>query len=218
MSKTEMTAGEVWDSLVEGNDRFISGRPHHPHQTPERRGELVGEQTPHAAILGCSDSRVPAEIVFDCGLGDLFVVRNIGQVVNETVIATMEFAVVALGVPLIVVKAHTSCGAVAATIEQSGSTPPDTTPAIRNALDLIRPAVAEEWLSAPRASHVVDAELIDANSAGRRHVRRMIAELTSRSEVIAEAVDQGKVSIVGCQYDLNHGRTVPVTSVGALNI
>ena len=116
MPAATATAQDVWDSLVEGNWRFIAGTAEHPHQTPERRGELKGQQHPIAAVLGCSDSRVPGEIVFDCGLGDLFVVRNIGQIVNETVIATMEYAVLALGVPLIVVKAHTSCGAVAATI------------------------------------------------------------------------------------------------------
>ncbi|MGB4135927.1 MAG: carbonic anhydrase [Microbacterium sp.] len=218
MTHAATTAQEVWDSLVQGNQRFITGTAEHPHQTPERRGELRQRQNPKAAVLGCSDSRVPGEIVFDCGLGDLFVVRNIGQIVNETVIATMEYAVLALGVPLIVVKAHTSCGAVAAAIAEGSADPDATTPAIRAALGHIRPAVEQEWRAHQRDSHVFDPATLDADSAGRHHASAMLHELSQRSEAIAEAVAAGRLSLVGCQYDLETGRAVPVTAIGRIQI
>lgn len=107
----------------------------HPQQGAARRTELSSSQAPNAAFLGCSDSRVAAEILFDCGLGDLFVVRNIGQISNANTTATMEFAVAELGVAVIVVLAHCSCGAVAAAINQSSATPSDVSPAIRRELE-----------------------------------------------------------------------------------
>lgn len=113
----------------------------HPQQGAARRTELSSSQAPNAAFLGCSDSRVAAEILFDCGLGDLFVVRNIGQISNANTTATMEFAVAELGVAVIVVLAHCSCGAVAAAINQSSATPSDVSPAIRRELEEIQPAV-----------------------------------------------------------------------------
>src|SRR5699024_7325110 len=106
MGSQRVTPQQAWDALVEGNERFMSGDLLHPQQSAARRNEISGNQTPNAAFLGCSDSRVAAEILFDCGLGDLFVVRNIGQIANSNTTATMEFAVTELGVAVIVVLAH----------------------------------------------------------------------------------------------------------------
>ena len=95
------TPGEVWREMVRGNDRFVAGAPLHPRQDVERRAETATLQTPHAALFGCSDSRLAAEIIFDKGLGDLFVVRNAGQVISDSVIGSLEYAVAVLHVPLI---------------------------------------------------------------------------------------------------------------------
>ncbi|MBS1905890.1 MAG: carbonic anhydrase [Actinobacteria bacterium] len=218
MSADRLSAQGAWDALVQGNQRFLTGRLQHPRQSPDRRSEIETRQTPTAAVLGCSDSRVPAEVVFDCGLGDLFVARNIGQIVDDTVIATMEFAVVELQVPLIVVKAHTSCGAVAATIAHSADPELPTTPSIANALTRIEPAVEQEWYGSSRDEARIDPALIDADAAGRRHVQAMIGELARRSEAIAAAVADGSVSLVGCQYRLDTGRVVPVSALGLVRI
>lgn len=103
MTLQRVTPQQAWDALAQGNERFMNGALQHPQQNAARRSELSTSQAPDAAFLGCSDSRVAAEILFDCGLGDLFVARNIGQIANGNIIATMEFAVAELGVAVIVV-------------------------------------------------------------------------------------------------------------------
>ena len=103
--------------MVRGNERFVAGEPQHPRQDVERREQLAEAQAPHAALFGCSDSRLAAEIIFDKGLGDLFVVRNAGQVISDSVIGSLEYAVAVLDVPLIVVLGHDECGAVSAAID-----------------------------------------------------------------------------------------------------
>ena len=113
------TPAQVWKEMVRGNERFVAGEPHHPRQDVERREELAHAQAPHAALFGCSDSRLAAEIIFDKGLGDLFVVRNAGQVISDSVIGSLEYAVAVLEVPLILVLGHDECGAVAAAIESA---------------------------------------------------------------------------------------------------
>ncbi|MET0303520.1 MAG: carbonic anhydrase, partial [Microbacteriaceae bacterium] len=103
--------------MVRGNDRFVAGEPRHPRQDVERRTATAQLQTPHAALFGCSDSRLAAEIIFDKGLGDLFVVRNAGQVISDSVVGSLEYAVAVLNVPLILVLGHDECGAVKAAID-----------------------------------------------------------------------------------------------------
>src|SRR5690606_9148987 len=122
------TPAKAWREMVRGNGRFIAGEPRHPRQDVERRGELIGNQAPHAALFGCSDSRLAAEIIFDKGLGDLFVVRNAGQVISDSVLGSLEYAVEILGVPLIVVLGHDECGAVAAAIECQAPDAPSIPP------------------------------------------------------------------------------------------
>src|SRR5690606_19747038 len=92
MSPTK-TPAAAWQEMVRGNERFVAGTPHHPRQDVERRTELIGTQNPSVALFGCSDSRLAAEIIFDKGLGDLFVVRNAGQIISDSVIGTLEYAV-----------------------------------------------------------------------------------------------------------------------------
>jgi carbonic anhydrase len=218
MEAPRLTPQEAWDALVRGNERFMNGTLMHPQQSAIRRSELSASQAPDAAFLGCSDSRVAAEILFDCGLGDLFVARNIGQIANDNVTATMEFAVAELGVAVIVVLAHASCGAVAAAIDQSSETPAEVTPAIKAELEQIQPAVQQEWLSEHRDTPYVDPSIIDADAVGRRHLSTTINVLMRSSRVISDAVARGDLAIVGCQYQLEEGRVVPIAAVGRLHI
>ena len=130
------TPAEAWAEMVRGNDRFVTGAPLHPRQDVDRREELADSQAPHAVLFGCSDSRLAAEIIFDKGLGDLFVVRNAGQVVSDSVIGSIEYGVAVLGVPLLVVLGHDSCGAVAAAI---ATAEPDAEPLPPHIAELIAP-------------------------------------------------------------------------------
>ncbi|AXK46560.1 MULTISPECIES: carbonic anhydrase [Brachybacterium] len=218
MSNPRVTPQQAWDALAEGNERFMAGTLNHPQQSAARRSELSTFQAPNAAFLGCSDSRVAAEILFDCGLGDLFVVRNIGQIANENTVATMEFAVSALGVSVIVVLAHGSCGAVKAAIDQTTADPSPVTPAIRKELEEIRPAVQQEWFATQQVSPYVDTDLIEADAVGRRHLAETVNALMRQSTVISDAVAAGELGIVGCQYQLEEGRVAPISWVGKLDV
>jgi carbonic anhydrase len=117
MSETKITADQALQALLAGNARFAQGSPLRPHQYPERRKEVSPEQHPFAAILTCSDSRVSPELIFDQGLGDLYVMRNAGNIVGNLVLGSLEHAVDHLDVPLILVIGHTLCGAIAATVK-----------------------------------------------------------------------------------------------------
>lgn len=203
MSDARRTPAQVWGEMSRGNERFVSGAPKHPRQDAERRAELAGSQAPHAALFGCSDSRLAAEIIFDKGLGDLFVVRNAGQVISESVIASLEYAVAVLDTPLIVVLAHDTCGAVAAAI---GLDDPDAAPLpphIAGHIAGIRPAVR----SVPSR---------DPDEVGRAHLARTVHALVERSELISDAIAAGTLAVVGANYRLAQGRVTPDVVVGSI--
>uniref|UniRef100_UPI003A873204 carbonic anhydrase n=1 Tax=Leucobacter sp. BZR 635 TaxID=3378705 RepID=UPI003A873204 len=204
--------------LIAGNERFVTGGSAHPNQNVERRSELVNQQTPDVALFGCSDSRLAAEIIFDCGLGDLFIARNMGHVVAESITASMEYAVTELGASLIVVLAHDSCGAVAAAIDQSGREPSDTTVSVKNTLAPIQPSVQQLWLQGRTDTPYVDPSKVDANAVGRLHLGATVNELLRTSRAISDAVDAGRLAVVGCQYRLTEGRAVPYTVVGPVDL
>lgn len=218
MNAPRVTPQEAWDALAAGNERFMNDTLRHNNQDTDRRHELAAGQAPNAAFLGCADSRVAAEMLFDCGLGDLFVARNIGQVANMNMVATLEYAVAVLGSAVIVVLAHDSCGAVAAAIDQTSAHPTEVTAAIRDELALIQPAVQQVWFKEHRKTPYVDPAKIDANAVGRRHLVTTINQLVRSSRVLSEAVASGKLGIVGCQYQLDNGRVAPVTALGNLDI
>lgn len=218
MAQTRVTPQEAWDTFIAGNERFISSESSHPNQDVERRTELANTQAPDVALFGCSDSRLAAEIIFDCGLGDLFIARNMGHVVAESIVASMEYAVTALGTSLIVVLAHDSCGAVAAAIDQSGRTPPAVTDSVRNTLAPIQPCVQQLWQRDRHDTPYADASAIDANAVGRLHLAATVNQLLRDSRAISDAVDRGDLAVVGCQYRLTEGRAVPYTAVGPLQI
>lgn len=207
---TTLTPDEAWRLMVEGNRRFVAGTPEHPNQDVGKRHELVDGQAPMATLLGCSDSRLAAEIIFDKGLGDLFVVRNAGQVIGESIVASLEYAVAVLGVPLIVVLAHDSCGAVRAAID---GTAIDAAPLPPHIWKLVAPIVpaARKVLAEQGGSTVAD---IDPDLVGQEHLRNTVRDLLQSSELIAQAVADGRLGIVGANYRLNEGTAVPVVTAG----
>ncbi|NLB48081.1 MAG: carbonic anhydrase [Microbacteriaceae bacterium] len=209
---------EAWDELAQGNLRFVEGGQEHPNQGVERRSSLAATQAPDVALFGCSDSRLSAEIIFDRGLGDLFIARNMGHVVAESITASMEYAVVELGVALIVVLAHDSCGAVAAAIDQMSEQPADVPVAVKNTLDPILPAVQHLWMREQRHTPYADATRLDADAIGRVHLANTVNDLLRSSRIISDAVAAGRLGIVGCQYRLAEGRVAPVSAVGPLGI
>ncbi|QIK62810.1 carbonic anhydrase [Leucobacter viscericola] len=218
MTSPRVTPQQAWDALAAGNARFIKGGPQHPRQDVERRNELATVQKPDAALFGCSDSRLAAEIIFDAGLGDLFVARNMGHVVAESITASMEYAVVNLGAAIIVVLAHDSCGAVAASIDQMTKDPTPVPLAVGNTLEPILPAVQRLWMRENRNTPYVDSTLIDADAVGRVHLDNTVNALLRSSRIISDAVANGTLGVVGCQYRLAEGRAVPVSAVGPLDI
>lgn len=218
MTAPRVTPQQAWDALAAGNRRFIEGGPQHPRQDVERRSELAGTQAPDAALFGCSDSRLSAEIIFDAGLGDLFVARNMGHVVAESITASMEYAVSNLGSAIIVVLAHDSCGAVAAAIDQMAQNPAPVPSAVEHTLDPILPAVQHLWMREHRDTPYVDAGAIDADAVGRLHLDATVNALLRSSRIISDAVADGRLGIVGCQYRLADGRVSPITSVGQVTI
>ncbi|QPZ39557.1 carbonic anhydrase [Paramicrobacterium chengjingii] len=201
--------GKAWAEMMRGNARFVAGEPNHPRQDIGRRESLAHVQHPDVVLFGCSDSRLAAEIIFDKGLGDLFVVRNAGQVVSDSAIGSLEYAVGILNVPLVVVLGHDGCGAVAAAIDSQKPDAAPLPPAIDGLVQQIVPSVKE----AAAAASVKPGEA-DPFEAGRLHIRRTITELLERSEMISDAVANNTLGIVGANYKLAEGRVVADAMVG----
>jgi len=204
----QRTPADVWREMVRGNERFVRGEPLHPRQDVERRTELSLGQAPHAALFGCSDSRLSAEIIFDKGLGDLFVVRNAGQVISESVVGSLEYAVSVLNVPLIVVLGHDACGAVSAAIDSVKPNAAPLPPHIASLTDKIVPAV--------RRAAVISNGNPDPIDVGREHLRDTIAELIASSELISDAIAAGTLAVVGANYRLTEGTAIPDVHVGEI--
>ena len=193
----------AWKALKEGNERFVAGTPQHPSQSVEHRASLATGQKPTAVVFGCADSRVAAELIFDQGLGDMFVVRTAGQAIDSAVLGSIEFAVTVLDVPLIVVLGHDSCGAVKAALGaiDDGAIPGGF---VRDVVERVAPSILmgrREGLSR-----------VDEFEA--RHVSETIAQLMSRSSAIAERVAAGDLAIAGATYHLADGRAALVDHVG----
>lgn len=200
------TAQEVWETLQTGNANFMAGTPAHPRQNAEQRKNIAQEQRPFAAIFGCSDSRLAAEMIFDVGLGDLFVVRNAGQVLAETILGSLEFAVEVLDVPLILILGHDQCGAIRATMESVDGKLELNGKFIHNLVSRIMPSVTRG-----RAAGEHSIEQFTA-----RHVSDTIQELVERSEIIANAVAAGKLAVVGANYRLEQGEVSLIAQKGSL--
>jgi carbonic anhydrase len=188
--------------LLAGNERFVTGTRVHPNQDAERRAAVADNQTPFAVIFGCSDSRLAAEIIFDRGLGDLFVVRTAGHTIGGEVLGSIEYAVAVLDAPLVVVLGHNSCGAVSATrdaLAEGAQSPPGH---VRAVVDAVAPSVR---LAAVRGVDNVDG-IVDV------HIRHTVEDLVGGSEVLAEALAAGRCAVVGMSYHLGEGRVRVVST------
>ena len=210
MTATRRTPAQAWREMERGNARFVAGEPLHPRQDVDRRAELAGAQAPNAALFGCSDSRLAAEIIFDKGLGDLFVIRNAGQVISDSVIGSLEYAVAVLRVPLILVLGHDECGAVRAAMDSTKPGAPQLPVHIRGIVNQILPAVQRVRLTSGAAA----VDELDALEVGRQHLRDTVGALLSASELISDEVAAGTLAIVGANYKLREGRVEPDVVVG----
>jgi len=192
--------GPVTDSfqeLLDGNQRFVNNDARHPHADPKWRHENATHgQHPWATVISCSDSRVPIEMVFDAGLGDLFVVRVAGNVVDADETGSVEYAVEHLHTPLIAVIGHEQCGAVTAVVKKAVAAGD-----IPRLVEHIRPAVMKVSESHPGLS---DEELLHLSV--RENVIHTMRDLTNRSEAVREAVKAGKLKVRGGVYDLDTGK------------
>jgi carbonic anhydrase len=197
------TPVSAWKALKEGNERFVAGEPSHPSQSVEHRASLAAGQQPTAIIFGCADSRVAAELIFDQGLGDVFVVRTAGQAIDSAVLGSIEYAVGVLNVPLIVVLGHSSCGAVKATISaiDEGAIPGGF---VRDVVERVVPSI----LAGRREG------LTSVDQFEKRHVSETVAQLVSRSAAIAERVEAGTLALAGVTYNLAEGKAELVDHVG----
>lgn len=204
MTETQTpTPRDAFDLLMAGNQRFVSGTPEHPNQDATRRTEIAPSQQPFAVLFGCSDSRLAAEIIFDRGLGDLFVVRTAGHVAGTEVLGSIEFGVSVLNAPLVVVLGHDSCGAVAAACSalENGQTPGGF---VRDVVERVTPSVL-----AARAAGRETAEEILAE-----HIEHTVDLLLERSRVLADAVAAGRLAVVGLSYRLSDGSAELVATRG----
>ena len=196
-----ISAREALERLREGNRRFVADLQGDGRLTREtRRHELPDSQEPFAIILGCSDARVPAEIVFDQGLGDLFVIRVAGNIVASSQIGSVEFAAERFGTPLVVVLGHSRCGAVSATLEELMRPKENQSRNLRSIVDRIRPSV--EVLLATDLRH--DPEAL-VRHAIRTNVRVSANHLRHGSEVLEQLIQREGLLVVGAEYSLETG-------------
>jgi carbonic anhydrase len=195
--------GDALRVMTEGNARFVAGNPEHPNQDAGRRAALAPAQRPFAVLFGCSDSRLAAEIIFDQGLGDLFVVRTAGHVTGAEALGSIEYGVSVLECPLVVVLGHDSCGAVAAALESldQGRLPGGF---VRDVVERVTPSVL-----AARAAGIEDADAIVDE-----HIRQTVDLLMERSQLLASRVAEGRVAVVGLSYRLRDGQARTVAAHG----
>lgn len=200
------TAHQAWSVLESGNSNFVAGTPAHPRQDADARVAIANKQKPFAALFGCSDSRLAAEMIFDVGLGDLFVVRNAGQVIAETILGSLEYAVEVLEVPLILVLGHDECGAIRSTMDAANGNLELQGDFIHNLVERIMPTVKRS----------LDAGETSIDEITDRHVRDTIDELMERSKVISQAVKDGKLALVGANYKLELGEIHVIVTHGLI--
>jgi carbonic anhydrase len=190
----KLNADQALQTLMEGNKRYVAAKSLRPNQSAQRRGEVAKDQNPFAVILGCSDSRVPAEVIFDQGLGDLFVIRLAGNVAGNLALGSIEYAVEYLGVPLVMVLGHSRCGANSAAVQVAEKSAP-APGHIASLIEAIWPAVNQVR---DRPGDLVD-NAITAN------VALIVERLKSLPPILSEFVQKGKLRIVGARYDLDTG-------------
>ena len=196
-----ISAAEALERLQQGNQRFVSGvRSLDTLTSQMRRDEHLAGQNPFAIILGCSDSRVPAEIIFDQGLGALFVIRVAGNVVAPSQVGSVEFAAERFGTQLVVVLGHTQCGAIEATLEELGRPYMEQSPNMRSIVNRVRPSVEP----------LLETELAETPAAllalaSRANIRASANQLRHGSQILEQLIQKGRLSVVGGEYSLETG-------------
>lgn len=191
-----VSASEALERLEAGNKRFVSDSPIRPNSDAARRRELVAGQHPFATIISCADSRVPAELIFDQGLGDLFVIRIAGNISNYAILGSVEYASLHLGVNLIVVLGHRSCGAVSAAVDSVDFDGPATYSHVNELLDAIRPAVR---IARSQGNDDLLERSVQQNAI-------MVAEQVRRSEPVIAGLEAQGVEVHSAYYDLESGK------------
>ncbi len=192
-SQASITPALALERLKAGNQRFVEGRPLPRNLAAQRQSTAAG-QFPFAVVLSCLDSRTSTEQIFDLGIGDVFNARVAGNVLNDDILGSMEFACAAAGARLIAVVGHTSCGAVKGACEQV------KLGHLSGLLEKIQPAVART----PSSPAGAGAAYVDAVS--RNHVKLVMSQIRERSQLLADLIQSGKVGLVGGMYDLETGR------------
>ena len=187
-----LSAKQALDKLKEGNARFVKFHSKHPDENKKRRKEMLEGQHPFVVILSCSDSRVPAELIFDQGLGDIFVIRNAGNVLNEHVIGSIEYAVMHCGVKLIVIMGHQDCGAIAATLSGVSETK-----YIQALEDSIKPAIEDCKKQGLE---------INSDNVVKAHVMQDINELFDKDSELSQYMKKHDVKIVPAYYHIDTGK------------
>src|SRR5215210_7862266 len=206
--KTDLTADQALQLLKDGNRKFVADSPNQtaaqsrdPRLDRERRLEIAQGQTPFAVLVSCSDSRVPPELLFGRGLGELFIVRNAGNTVDTTALGSLQYAVAELGVPLVLVMGHERCGAVdaALSVVEKNATFPGS---IGQMLEPIVPAALQAKSTAPANASRDDV----LDKAVRENVRRVVTRLRTAAEpILLEPLKAGTLKVVGARYDLHDG-------------
>lgn len=199
--KATVSAARALEMLKEGNARFIADRPESVTQGKQRRLEIARSQSPIAVLVSCSDSRVPPELLFGRGLGELFIIRNAGNTVDTVALGSIEYAVTQLNVPLVVVMGHERCGAVdaAVSVVEKQTVFPGS---MGRMVEPIIPSVLQARMAlGPKHTH---DELLDASV--KRNVQRVVSRLRESEALLLEPLRAGKLMIVGARYDLDDGR------------
>ncbi len=195
----EKGGDQSWDKLMQGNSRYVSGQTSKKESGDAFRKELAKGQRPYAVVVACSDSRVSPSIIFDEGLGNIFVVRTAGNVVDPIAIGSIEYGVEHLHAPLVVVLGHESCGAVTAAVESKG-TPEGNIGAI---IKKIMPAVKMAKSSLKKDTNLVYASTIE-------NVKNVAGEIVKKSKIISSEMHEGKVKVVGAYYAISTGKVEAV--------
>ena len=216
-NEVEGTASGVWNRLLAGNRRFAEGKPAYPNRSVEARKALIDTHEPDAAVLSCSDARVSPDIIFDAGIGDLFTVRTAGQVIDNAVIASLEYAVDVLGVRLLVVLGHQNCGAIKqackeyeALLHELTADAEDSLMAADSVADLDERILNAKSLMLRTVGFSIwqahESELESSEDFERVHIARTIEQLVEQSAVIQRALAEDRLMITGARYQLDTGK------------
>lgn len=213
----EGTANGVWSRMLAGNRRFTEGKLEHPNRSVEARKAVIDTHEPDAAVLSCSDARVSPDIIFDAGIGDLFTVRTAGQVIDDAVITSLEYAVDVLGVRLLVVLGHQNCGAIKqackeyeALLHELTADAEDSLMAADSVADLDERILNAKSLMLRTVGFSIwqahESELESTEDFERVHIARTIEQLVEQSEVIQRALAEDRLMITGARYQLDTGK------------